>query len=293
MDSDDKFCSFLLDSYNDQAIHDALQRLVLRQQARQYSAYNGTSMINNDSRCSSSQQMGQGDTPQYGSSSSLVDTTYTINKNSGYNKMAPPATGLIIPGGERVQTNAAVYPEQTRDENIQRPNDNIKYSSSNGITEDIRNRPPSGQGHRRLEIKSASGSRKPVQSNVNLRSANATFNSFIEDSNGTTWQNDLAHAYNQVTGVLPSNYHTASQSSKQFQIMQQQAALKQQSKAMLEQSKAKHQAMIAQAHAVQKSVQQQQRLDQELESAIQMYAPKPPTQPPHARKTPSSHRVQR
>lgn len=293
MDSDDKFCSFLLDSYNDQAIHDALQRLALRQQARQYSAYNGTSMINNDSRCSSSQQMGQGDTPQYGSSSSLVDTTYTINKNSGYNKMAPPATGLIIPGGERVQTNAAVYPEQTRDENIQRPNDNIKYSSSNGITEDIRNRPPSGQGHRRLEIKSASGSRKPVQSNVTLRSANATFNSFIEDSNGTTWQNDLAHAYNQVTGVLPSNYHTASQSSKQFQIMQQQAALKQQSKAMLEQSKAKHQAMIAQAHAVQKSVQQQQRLDQELESAIQMYAPKPPNQPPHARKTPSSHRVQR
>lgn len=281
-----------VDSYNDQAIHDALQRLALRQQARQYSAYNGTSMINNDSRCSSSQQMGQGDTPQYGSSSSLVDTTYTINKNSGYNKMAPPATGLIIPGGERVQTNAAVYPEQTRDENIQRPNDNIKYSSSNGITEDIRNRPPSGQGHRRLEIKSASGSRKPVQSNVTLRSANATFNSFIEDSNGTTWQNDLAHAYNQVTGVLPSNYHTASQSSKQFQIMQQQAALKQQSKAMLEQSKAKHQAMIAQAHAVQKSVQQQQRLDQELESAIQMYAPKPPTQPPHARKTPSSHRVQ-
>lgn len=282
-----------VDSYNDQAIHDALQRLALRQQARQYSAYNGTSMINDDSRCSSSQRMGQGDTPQYGSSSSLVDTTYTVNKNSGYNKMAPPATGLIHSGGERVQTNAAVYTEQTRGENLQRPNDNVKYSSSNGITEDIRNRPPSGQGHRRLEVKSASGSRKPVQSNVNLRSANATFNSFIEDSNGTTWQNDLAHAYNQVTGVLPSNYHTASQSSKQFQIMQQQAALKQQSKAMLEQSKAKHQAMIAQAHAVQKSVQQQQRLDQELESAIQMYAPKPPTQPPHARKTPSSHRVQR
>lgn len=282
-----------VDSYNDQAIHDALQRLALRQQARQYSAYNGTSMINDDSRCSSSQRMGQGDTPQYGSSSSLVDTTYTVNKNSGYNKMAPPATGLIHPGGERVQTNAAVYTEQTRGENLQKPNDNVKYSSSNGITEDIRNRPPSGQGHRRLEVKSASGSRKPVQSNVNLRSANATFNSFIEDSNGTTWQNDLAHAYNQVTGVLPSNYHTASQSSKQFQIMQQQAALKQQSKAMLEQSKAKHQAMIAQAHAVQKSVQQQQRLDQELESAIQMYAPKPPTQPPHARKTPSSHRVQR
>nr|XP_022331081.1 tubulin polyglutamylase TTLL5-like isoform X11 [Crassostrea virginica] len=283
-----------VDSYNDQAIHDALQRLALRQQARQYSAYNGTSMINDESRSSTSHQIGQGDTPQYGSSSSLVDTTYTVNKSSGYNKIAPPATVVTHQGGDRVQTNAAVYSEQKRSDNLSRPTDSVKYSSSNGITEDFRNRPPSGQGHRRLEVKSASGSRKPVQSNVNLRSANATFNSFIEDSNGTTWNNDLAHAYNQVTGVLPSNYHSASQSSKQYQIMQQQAALKQQSKAMLEQSKAKHQAMIAQAHAVQKSVQQQQnRLDQELESAIQMYAPKPPAQPPHSRKPPSSHRVQR
>ena len=290
----DILSSFFKDSYNDQAIHDALQRLALRQQARQYSAYNGTSMINDESRSSTSHQIGQGDTPQYGSSSSLVDTTYTVNKSSGYNKIAPPATVVTHQGGDRVQTNAAVYSEQKRSDNLSRPTDSVKYSSSNGITEDFRNRPPSGQGHRRLEVKSASGSRKPVQSNVNLRSANATFNSFIEDSNGTTWNNDLAHAYNQVTGVLPSNYHSASQSSKQYQIMQQQAALKQQSKAMLEQSKAKHQAMIAQAHAVQRSVQQQQnRLDQELESAIQMYAPKPPAQPPHSRKPPSSHRVQR
>ncbi|XP_061172530.1 tubulin polyglutamylase TTLL5-like isoform X1 [Saccostrea echinata] len=277
-----------VDSYNDQAIHDALQRLALRQQARQYSAYNGTSMINDESRSSSSQRIGQGDMPQYGSNSSLVDTTYTVSKPNSFDKMVPSSTGYTSAAGDRMQTNTTVYPEQTRSDNYSRPQDSVKYNSSNGITEDIRNRPPSGQGHRRVEVKSASGSRKPVQSNVNLRSANATFNSFIEDSNGTTWQNDLAHAYNQVTGVLPSNYHTASHSSKQFQIMQQQAALKQQSKAMMEQSKAKHQAMIAQAHAVQK-----QKQDQDIESAIQMYAPKPPVQPPHSRKLPSSHRVQR
>ncbi|XP_062587212.1 tubulin polyglutamylase TTLL5-like isoform X4 [Saccostrea cucullata] len=277
-----------VDSYNDQAIHDALQRLALRQQALQYSAYNGTSMINDESRSSSSQRVGQGDVPQYGSTTSLVDTTYTVSKPGSYDKMVPPSSAYTGASGDRVQTNTAVYPEQTRSDNYSRPQDSVKYNPSNVTPEDFRNRPPSGQGRRRVEVKSASGSRKPVQSNVNLRSANATFNSFIEDSNGTTWQNDLAHAYNQVTGVLPSNYHTASHSSKQFQIMQQQAALKQQSKAMLEQSKAKHQAMIAQAHAVQK-----QKQDQDIESALQMYAPKPPVQPPHSRKLPSSHRVQR
>ncbi|XP_048734056.1 tubulin polyglutamylase TTLL5-like isoform X6 [Ostrea edulis] len=282
-----------VDSYNDQAIHDALQRLALRQQARQYSAFNGTSMINEEVRSSSSQRIGQGDVPQYGSTSSLVDATYTVNKPGSYDKEVPSNSGYIGTGGDRVQTNTPVYTEQSRGDHYSRPTESLKYNSSNVITEDLRNRPPSGQGRRRMEVKSAPGSRKPVQSNVNLRSANATFNSFIEDSSGTTWQNDLASAYNQVTGVLPSNYHTASQSSKQFQLMQQQAALKQQSKVMLEQSKAKHQAMIAQAHAVQKSVQQQQqKLDQDIESTIQKYAPKPPVQPPHSRKLPSSHRVQ-
>lgn len=84
--------------------------------------------------------MGQGDISQYGSSFSLVDITYIINKNSGYNKMVLSAIGLIILGGERVQINVVVYLEQIRDENIQRLNDNIKYSLFNGIIEDIRNR---------------------------------------------------------------------------------------------------------------------------------------------------------
>lgn len=84
--------------------------------------------------------MGQGDISQYGSSFLLVDITYIINKNSGYNKMVSSAIGLIILGGERVQINVVVYLEQIRDENIQRLNDNIKYSLFNGIIEDIRNR---------------------------------------------------------------------------------------------------------------------------------------------------------
>jgi hypothetical protein len=85
------------------------------------------------------------------------------------------------------------------------------------------------------------------------------------------------------------NYHTASQTSKQYQLLQQQQALKQQSKALLEQSKAKHQAMIAQAHAVQKANPPRPTMKNvngeiHIESAIQKYAPKPPIQPSHCRK---------
>ena len=169
----------------------------------------------------------------------------------------------------------------------------MKIYHNGVITEDVsRTRPPSGQGQRRSDVRSAPA-RRPMQTNVNLQNANSTFNSFIEDSKGGPWQNDLALAYNQVTGVLPSNYHTATQSSKQFQLLQQQA-LKEQSKALLEQSKAKHQAMVAQAHAVQKSIQQQnQPTSSEVESAVQKYAPKPPVQPSHTRKVTGSHRVQR
>ena len=66
-----------------------------------------------------------------------------------------------------------------------------------------------------------------------LQSANATFNSFIEDPSNTQWQNEIASAYNEVTGVAPLNYHQASVNSRQFQIAQQQA-MKQR---MMEQSK--------------------------------------------------------
>ena len=66
-----------------------------------------------------------------------------------------------------------------------------------------------------------------------LQSANATFNSFIEDPSSSQWQNEIASAYNEVTGVPPLNYQQASVNSRQFQIAQQQA-MKQR---MMEQSK--------------------------------------------------------
>ncbi|KAK3093578.1 hypothetical protein FSP39_017678 [Pinctada imbricata] len=278
-----------VDSYNDQAIHEALQRLALRQQARQYSAYNSThSLVGEDgrSRPSSAKSSGNNEAaPQFSRSTSAVENlTYTLHGGPSHSvyKNSNGQSEYI-----HKQPNPTVHIPES--ESYKRNEGTKAYQTNGVISEDVtRSRPPSGQGQRRSEVKSAStNSRKPFQTNVNLQNANATFNSFIEDSKGGPWQNDLALAYNQVTGVLPSNYHTATQSSKQYQLLQQQA-LKEQSKALLEQSKAKHQAMVAQAHAVHKSIQQQkQPASTEVESAVQKYAPKPPMQPSHTKKLPA------
>ncbi|OWF35945.1 Tubulin polyglutamylase TTLL5 [Mizuhopecten yessoensis] len=257
-----------VDSYNDQAIQDALQKLALRQQSRQYSAHNGTSAIGTDAQVSR---------PPTG----MVSKPYR-----------PMTAGDI----SSTYKSTHSFPNGGSDKSKEQP----KYISMEEHY--LKSRPPPGPAQR---IQSAG----VVGRN---RNANATFNSFIEDTDGTH-QGDLAVAYNQVTGVLPSNYNAASQSSKQFQLVQQHQALKQQSKAMLEQSKAKHQAMVAQAYAMQKSLQGHgpKATDMEsavqkpppkphyrhmgpveVESAIQKYAPKPPPQPSNTRKA-GMHRVQR
>ena len=125
----------------------------------------------------------------------------------------------------------------------------------------------------------------------NSRTANETFNSFVEDCE-PYWQNDLSAAYNQVTGVSPSAAYVPSRASTQYQLLQQQKAQKQQemieqSKALLEASKAKHQAMIAQAHAAaaasgHKHHHNNNNTDhhQHPETAMSKYAPRPPAEPP-------------
>ena len=234
----------------------------MRQQARQYSAVNGTSLVPSEySRPSSA----SGPREQIDIQKHLH--TYDQSTTKPHPASAAPERGNGDGGVQLVHSGKYISVE-----------DNV-----------TKNRPPSGvpkrthSAHSAIDLKSIEAHRRK-QSNVNLQSANATFNSFIEESNGNNWQNELALAYNQVTGVTPQNYHTPSQSSKQYQLMQQQHALKQQSKVLLEQSKAKHQAMIAQAHAVQKSLH-----PTDSETGVgQMYAPKPPMKP-GTRKTASAH----
>ncbi|XP_060601740.1 tubulin polyglutamylase TTLL5-like isoform X6 [Ruditapes philippinarum] len=254
----------VVDPYNDKVITEALQRLTMRQQARQYSAYNGTSLVPSDSASRPSSACGNRDHPDSRTPVNVHDTNSLQHINSS--SSAPQ-----VDKGSGDINSKYIYMEEH-------------------VT---KNRPPSGTLPKRspsaIDMKSFEAHRRK-QSNVNLQSANATFNSFIEDT-GPNWQNDLALAYNQVTGVTPQNYHTPTQSSKQYQIMQQQA-LKQQSKVLLEQSKAKHQAMIAQAHAVQKSLLKLDRPESEA-TMVQMYAPKPPVRPGTRKAASAHHRMPR
>ncbi|XP_067938422.1 tubulin polyglutamylase TTLL5-like [Watersipora subatra] len=91
------------------------------------------------------------------------------------------------------------------------------------------------------------------------------------------YQMDMAsEAYSKVTGVPPSGQFRPSRQSAQFAILKEhevdkQEELMQQSKALLEASKAKHQAMVAQAHAATKRVQEDPGVP---------FAPRPPKSPP-------------
>ncbi|XP_052057766.1 tubulin polyglutamylase TTLL5-like isoform X14 [Mytilus californianus] len=254
-----------VDSYNDEAIQNALQRLAIRQQARQYSPYNSTTIIPQDVEAKSRIGTAKGQRPsdmlQY-RSNSVEDNSY-------------------------VQTNVNTYMPAGRTV------DSAQRAFVSAEEMGIKSRPSSASYHR--QTGDHAGNSQTVQSNVNLQSANATFNNFIDTNSGHNLHSDLAMAYSQVTGVAPQNYHTASQTSKQFQLLQQQQALKQQSRVLLEQSKAKHQAMIAQA--VQKTNPPRPTMrningEIHIESAIQKYAPKPPIQPSHHRKPTGQHRAQ-
>ncbi|GFS10851.1 tubulin polyglutamylase TTLL5 [Elysia marginata] len=156
----------------------------------------------------------------------------------------------------------------------------------------------------------ASGAGAQHSQHQHLQSANATFNSFIEDPSSSQWQNEIASAYNEVTGVPPLNYHQASVNSRQFQIAQQQAMkqrMMEQSKAMLEQSRAKHDALVTQAQGQKHSSSPAYTFVDDLgKSAISTTAafehpgqvnqkplvPRPPDQPSYKRMT-SAHRHNR
>ena len=253
----------------------------MRQQARQYSAYNGTSLLPPDSNTNSRPSSAVG---HYEPRVVEHSKAWPIQDGVVQNKEA-----IQIPVQNSDKVSVDIIGQGHGQGHSLQPGQPVKYITMEDHV--FKNRPPSGK-RTQSAVDNRSGNKKQTNINMNYQNANATFNSFIEDV-GPNWQNEVAKAYSQVTGVLPQNYHTPSQTSKQFQILQQQA-LKQQSKVLLEQSKAKHQAMIAQAHAVQKSIEGRSRSDRpESETGIQMYAPKPPTKSGHRKTASATNRMPR
>ncbi|GFO41356.1 tubulin polyglutamylase ttll5 [Plakobranchus ocellatus] len=252
----------IVDTYNEKAIQDALQRLALRQQARQYSSINSSNVLRHD----------------VNGPSMIPSTVSNFNSKPPLAMMMRPASS----GGRREAYSPAM---SISGQSIGGP-----HSHAN-LPGQIQSRPGS-QGHRFISMEEhltrsggpagatgtsvvgrgggiqqhhshqltpqhssssmTNGGPGVIASHAQqpLQSANATFNSFIEDPSTSQWQNEIASAYNEVTGVAPLNYHQASVNSRQFQIAQQQAMkqrMMEQSKAMLEQSRAKHDALVTQA----------------------------------------------
>lgn len=296
------YCSRMLwydfpDTHNEKAIQDVLQRLALRQQARQYAAVNGSVVLSNDLKSFTQANPSSTHLPHAAQSTAEMAPPSHITSYITTSSTPIVDCSLINPA------EAISYSKSVTTKPLDKPgrcvnaDEQVRY----------RTRPASSGSHRNMT--------QPVKASSSvshLQTANATFNSFIEDAQ-PMWQNDLAYAYNHVTGVAPQNYQGASVGSRQFQIAQQQQQMKQQrmleqSKALLEQSKAKHQAMIAQVHAAQRSsVRQQgsslQQQDEQRSSlwqqgsiplkGDQIYAPKPPAHSSAVKKGTSMHRVTR
>ncbi|KAK7103452.1 hypothetical protein V1264_018343 [Littorina saxatilis] len=280
----------VVDTYNEEAIREALQRLATRQQARQYSAINSSSAL----------KPGEGSRPSSSGS----------HRRGSFSRQEERPDVTVHPGNIK------------RSDSRPSSSSGVRYISkeeymANQVRRIHAGKPPVGKPP-------PGGGGRNSQPNVHLANANATFNSFIDEST-PQWQTEIASAYSQVTGVPPNNYHTASVNSRQFQLalqqarnstasdttveaiqsntqhrQQQQRLLEQQSRTMMEASKAKHHAMVAQAHAAQRS---SQTLGDnfnghlsivDVEAPVIGFAPKPPIKPAPPRSKPTgAHRLTR
>ena len=154
------------DTYNEQAIREALQRLAVRQQARQYSAGNISSALKPDnmSRPSSS------GSHRRGSLSRTDDRADFMTTHPGSLKRPDSRPGSST--GVRYISKEDYLASQGQGQ--KNPNGKPPLG-----------KPPIGAGGRN------------VQTNVHMANANATFNSFI-DENTPQWQTEIASAYSQV-----------------------------------------------------------------------------------------------
>ncbi|XP_076463867.1 tubulin polyglutamylase TTLL5-like [Babylonia areolata] len=301
----------IVDTYNEQAIREALQRLAVRQQARQYSAINSSSSLRPDG------------TPNPAPTRPASATSSTSHRRGSLSRHNEDREAFSAhPGALQRPSSSSGVRHMTKEE----------YQASQARRNIQNGKPPIGK-----PPPAGGGGGKQAQTNVHMANANATFNSFI-DENTPQWQTEIASAYSQVTGVPPNNYHTASVNSRQFQLALQQARrtsggegttgesptttttpqhkqqqqkrlLEQQSRAMMEASKAKHHAMVAQAHAAQRTTASSQSLGDNSSSQLSIvevenpmagvtnsagFAPKPPVQPaPSRSKQAAGHRLTR
>ena len=288
-----------LTAQEEAAINSALQRIAVRQQQRQYVAPRGSNVL------SSNEPTPRDLNDQFGEDSASVQLqgapVHEFHGIQNGRQSADSANGVSQQHSNQrpVQSNVdnySVISSSTRD---------VSGGGGGGHKPDAL--PPrlstvKSQSQQQLSTKRRPATRADRHSARSLRTANDTFNSFVEDLYREPGHDQSATtAYSQVTGVQPINRnYTPTFHSTQYQIAQHQQMMKQQrmmeqSQALLDASKAKHQQMIAQAHQAHRSnghatTQPSPPPEQQQHHK---YAPKPPTMPSGDRKTVGAHRMAR
>ena len=268
--------------YDDEAINSALHRLAMRQQQRQYTANKASNVL-------SQSKEGAVVPSTKTRKQSWGGSTYTGSGHNGQQHHNP----------HRVQSNVEHYHQmQGSNEDSYKPPRGYSASSRSHSHENLHNegRRPHTAVHVRTRSSSSSGAhRKPHHQQCDEmdepRSANDTFNSFIHD----TGESGGGSRPDSRSGMMKGSQHHQQVTA---QMMKQQKMMEA-SRNLLEQSKAKHQAMVAQAHAAQKSKQDsysvlagsRETLNSNMGS--QELAPKPPAKPSSNKKPSSSHRLAR
>ncbi|RUS81198.1 hypothetical protein EGW08_011063, partial [Elysia chlorotica] len=307
----------IVDTYNEKAIQEALQRLTLRQQARQYSAINGSNVLRHELGGAGG---GHSSSSNLGSKppiAMMMRPASSGGRRDPYFHSSQVQPAMSISG----QSIGGPHPHTSFHSQLHnKPGSQGGAAGGVGSNFAGRGGGVSHQVHPQLTPQlstsslTSNGSGAGAPNPQHLQTANATFNSFIEDPSSPQWQNEIASAYNEVTGVPPLNYHQASVNSRQFQIAQQQAMkqrMMEQSKAMLEQSRAKHDALVTQAQSQKPSPSPAYTFVDDLgKSAIALstpvpaamehpgqisqkpLVPRPPDQPSYKRMT-SAHRHNR
>ncbi|XP_033102981.1 tubulin polyglutamylase TTLL5-like isoform X2 [Anneissia japonica] len=268
---------------SEQAIQEALQRLAKRQAARQYSSANTQSLL----------------TQQYsGASIGPMAADHSINPSA----MSKTASIPVKAGSGLSRSFNRGY-----------PSDSMKSHSVTTMKENPKRAHNLRKSSSYEHISSAASSNDQPSNNENLnrtsstvalhkehKPADAKYNNFVADER-TSWQNDIAAAYNTVTGVRAQTNYQPSTGSQQFQYAVQRhherrppggltLQQKQQiSHDMLQQSKAKHQEKIAQAHSNVSAL----RDALHRSSVAQGHKPKPPPQSAGSRKPISTQRMAR
>lgn len=176
----------LSDTYNEQAFHEALQRLVNRQQARMYSTIHSSGALKSEVK---------NPNPTHPSSSS----TSHHHTSAPHQEESPIDMSFFDDLNYAPVLSLGARRSDSRLHNASGP----RYVSKEDFKPQFAMIQSSKPPHPSMK--------RATQTNVHMQNANDTFNNFIDETT-PQWQNEIASAYSQVCFIV-SEYLTVKQAS--------------------------------------------------------------------------------